>query len=127
MVSDLKARLLRGEILIGTILSMPSPEVAEVLASAGFDWLFVDVEHGAMGPTGVQRMLQAADHSTPCQMKSHSWHPNPLLIHSAAAMPDSVEIFTERACGQGYLGRFSAVSVMPLLLAHAGKLQKYGA
>ena len=69
MLSDLKARLHRGEILIRTILGMPSPEVAEVLAAAGFDWLFIDAEHGAMGPMAVQRLLQAADHSTPCLVR----------------------------------------------------------
>ncbi|MBU4203725.1 MAG: 2,3-bisphosphoglycerate-independent phosphoglycerate mutase [Acidobacteria bacterium] len=68
-----------------------------------------------------------SDHSTPCLMKAHSWHPNPVIIHGRTAMPDTVTFFSERACSHGYLGRFPAVHVMALLLAHAGKLQKYGA
>ena len=68
-----------------------------------------------------------SDHSTPCLMKAHSWHPNPVIIHGKTAMPDNVTVFSERSCSHGYLGRFPAVEVLPLLLAHAGKLQKYGA
>jgi 2,3-bisphosphoglycerate-independent phosphoglycerate mutase len=68
-----------------------------------------------------------ADHSTPCLLKSHSWHPNPFLLVAKSALSDNVTIFSERACSRGYLGRFSAFQAMPLLLAHAGKLQKYGA
>jgi 2,3-bisphosphoglycerate-independent phosphoglycerate mutase len=68
-----------------------------------------------------------SDHSTPCLLKSHSWHPNPFLLVAKSALPDNVTIFTERACSRGFLGRFPALQAMPLLLAHAGKLQKYGA
>ncbi len=72
-------------------------------------------------------LVVTADHSTPCSLKSHSWHPNPFLIHARSAQPDSVRVFTERACSQGYLGRFPAVHALALMLAHAGKLKKYGA
>jgi len=68
-----------------------------------------------------------ADHSTPCLLKSHSWHPNPFLLVAKSALADNVTIFSERACSRGFLGRFPALQAMPLLLAHAGKLQKYGA
>lgn len=68
-----------------------------------------------------------SDHSTPCPLKSHSWHPNPFLLHAPTAMPDSVERFTERACSHGFLGRFPALHAMALMMAHAGKLKKYGA
>ncbi len=68
-----------------------------------------------------------ADHSTPCLLKSHSWHPNPFLLAARSAMPDDVSAFSERHCSRGFLGRFPALQAMPLLLSHAGKLQKYGA
>jgi 2,3-bisphosphoglycerate-independent phosphoglycerate mutase len=68
-----------------------------------------------------------SDHSTPSLMKGHSWHPNPILIHAPTAQTDAVKAFTEVECSQGYLGRFEAFQTMPLLLAHAGKLKKYGA
>ncbi len=78
----------------------------------------------ALGP---DVLAITADHSTPCFLKSHSWHPNPFLLAAQSAMPDDVSGFSERACRRGFLGRFPALQAMPLLLAHAGKLQKYGA
>jgi len=76
---------------------------------------------------GPDVLVVTSDHSTPCRLKSHSWHPNPILIHAEAAQPDRVTAFSERACSQGYLGRFPALHVMALMLAHGGKLNKYGA
>ena len=55
--------LRNGDLLIGTLLSLPSPEVAEMMANTGFDWLFIDAEHGAFNPQQAQSMLQAA---SPC-------------------------------------------------------------
>ncbi len=72
-------------------------------------------------------LVVTSDHSTPCLLKSHSWHPNPFLLHSATSQPDRVSSFSERECSQGYLGRFPAIYAMPLMLAHAGKLKKFGA
>jgi 2,3-bisphosphoglycerate-independent phosphoglycerate mutase len=78
----------------------------------------------ALGP---EVLAVTADHSTPCLLKSHSWHPNPFLLVAKSALPDNATEFSERACSRGFLGRFPALQAMPLLLAHAGKLQKYGA
>jgi 2,3-bisphosphoglycerate-independent phosphoglycerate mutase len=72
-------------------------------------------------------LVVTSDHSTPCPLKAHSWHPNPFLISAASAMPDDVADFSERSCSRGFLGRFPAIHAMPLILAHAGKLKKYGA
>jgi len=68
-----------------------------------------------------------SDHSTPWLLKSHSWHPNPFLLYSKTTLPDRVTRFTERDCSQGYLGRFQAIYAMPLMLAHAQKMKKFGA
>lgn len=68
-----------------------------------------------------------ADHSTPCFLKSHSWHPNPLLLSAPTAFKDNSGCFSEKECSGGYLSRFPAFYLMPLLLAHAGKLKKFGA
>jgi 2,3-bisphosphoglycerate-independent phosphoglycerate mutase len=95
---------------------------AKVKAIEEIDLLIPRIE--ALGP---EVMAVTADHSTPCSLKSHSWHPNPFLLSSASAMPDAVPVFSERACARGHLGRFPSLQAMPLLLAHAGKLQKYGA
>ena len=68
-----------------------------------------------------------SDHSTPSLMKGHSFHPNPFLLVSPTALPDEIGVFTERECAQGLLGRFRSIFAMPLMLAHAGKLKKFGA
>lgn len=67
------------------------------------------------------------DHSTPCVMKSHSWHPVPVLINSPYVLGGLSQRFTERECFKGELGLFPSYKLMPLLLAHALRLQKYGA
>ena len=72
-------------------------------------------------------LVVTSDHSTPSCLKGHSWHPNPFLLVSPTAGFDDVAVFTERACAKGLLGRFRSISAMPLMLAHALKLQKYGA
>lgn len=72
-------------------------------------------------------LVVTSDHSTPAALKGHSWHPNPFLLVAPTAGSDDVAAFTERACAKGMLGRFRSVSAMPLMLAHALKLQKYGA
>lgn len=65
MEGSFKEKLERGDTLIGTILSLPSPEIAEILSEMGFDWLFVDTEHGLLGPGSVQRILQATGSNCP--------------------------------------------------------------
>jgi 2,3-bisphosphoglycerate-independent phosphoglycerate mutase len=73
-------------------------------------------------------MVVTGDHSTPSPMKYHSWHPVPVLLWSERCRTDEVDRFGERACMRGGLGpRISAVDLMPLALANAGRLEKFGA
>jgi 2,3-bisphosphoglycerate-independent phosphoglycerate mutase len=67
------------------------------------------------------------DHSTPSQMKAHSWHPVPTLIYSALGRPDRVKSFGERECSLGLLGTFPAINLMPVMMGKAMKLNKFGA
>ena len=67
------------------------------------------------------------DHSTPAPMKAHSFHPVPLLVHSRLAFLDGSTAFDERQATRGHLGTFPARDLVGLLLAHAGRLEKYGA
>ena len=67
------------------------------------------------------------DHSTPCSLKSHSWHPLPFLLHSRYIRPDDVAVFSESACSRGGMGRLPSTSLMPLAMANALKLTKFGA
>ncbi|MBI2824876.1 MAG: 2,3-bisphosphoglycerate-independent phosphoglycerate mutase [Planctomycetia bacterium] len=67
------------------------------------------------------------DHSTPSFLRSHSWHPVPTVLVSDACRPDHCETFGERECLRGGMGTFEAKYLMPLMLANAGRLGKYGA
>ncbi len=72
-------------------------------------------------------VVVTADHSTPSKLKSHSWHPVPLLLYSPNCRVDEVEKFDEISCIQGGLGRLPSVALITLALAHARRLKKYGA
>jgi len=73
-------------------------------------------------------LLVTGDHSTPAIMKYHSWHPVPVALWSRHCRPDRLTQFSERACAGGSLGpRFPAHELMALAMAHAGRLDKYGA
>jgi len=72
-------------------------------------------------------IVVAGDHSTPAVIKGHSWHPIPLLIYSQWCRKDKVKSFGESDCGAGALGNLPAVDIMPLAMANALKLNKYGA
>lgn len=67
------------------------------------------------------------DHSTPALLKAHSWHPVPLLLKAPYLRKDEARRFTEGEALRGSLGHLRGVELMPLLLAHAGRLAKYGA
>jgi 2,3-bisphosphoglycerate-independent phosphoglycerate mutase len=77
---------------------------------------------------GPDVLVVTGDHSTPAVQKYHSWHPVPVIIWSKHCRADSVQEFSEKACVQGGLGaRFPAVEIMPVALANAMRLQKFGA
>jgi 2,3-bisphosphoglycerate-independent phosphoglycerate mutase len=68
------------------------------------------------------------DHSTPTSLKAHSWHPVPVLLWARHCRPDAVTRFGERACMAGALGpHMPTVNLMPLMLANALRLEKFGA
>jgi 2,3-bisphosphoglycerate-independent phosphoglycerate mutase len=72
-------------------------------------------------------LMITGDHSTPAILKSHSWHPVPFLLYSRWCRADKVRKFSESACLAGGLGIFQSTDIMPLALANALKLSKYGA
>jgi 2,3-bisphosphoglycerate-independent phosphoglycerate mutase len=72
-------------------------------------------------------LVVTGDHSTPAAVAAHSWHPVPVLICSKYCRTDGVRSFSEKAFLAGGLGRISATHIMPLAMANAGKLTKFGA
>ena len=72
-------------------------------------------------------VLVTGDHSTPAALKNHSWHPVPFLLRAASCRRDEIEQFGERWCLRGGGGLCRSEDLMPLALAHAGRLAKFGA
>ncbi len=87
-----------------------------------FDAVVPDLR--ALGPDVI---AVSGDHSTPSQMAAHSWHPVPTLLWSARSGRDDTDRFGERWCRQGLLGIRPTKDLMPLMLANADRLAKYGA
>lgn len=67
------------------------------------------------------------DHSTPVAMKGHSWHPVPALVRSATCFADGNSRFHEKNCRAGALADLASKDLIAVLLAHAGRLDKFGA
>lgn len=67
------------------------------------------------------------DHSTPCALKGHSWHPQPVLLHSAVSGWDKLERFTETGANCGSLGIFDAKHLIRIMQANAKMFDKFGA
>ncbi|HEX5938258.1 MAG TPA: 2,3-bisphosphoglycerate-independent phosphoglycerate mutase [Actinomycetota bacterium] len=81
--------------------------------------LLAAAEPGVIAVTG--------DHATPSQMAAHSWHPVPVLVRGARSGRDDTDRFGERWCRSGGLGIRPSISLLPILMANAGHLTKYGA
>ena len=67
------------------------------------------------------------DHSTPCAVKGHSWHPQPVLLTSAYSGSDKLDRFTETGANLGSLGVFEAKFLIRLMQANAKMFDKFGA
>ena len=69
MTFQLRKRLQQGELVLGTILSLNSPDVAEILSDIGFDWIFIDAEHSTLDPHNLKAIFQAVGASVPCVVR----------------------------------------------------------
>jgi 2-dehydro-3-deoxyglucarate aldolase len=69
MFQDFRSRLRRRDLLLGTMVTLPTAATAEVLAGAGFDWLFLDAEHGALENVDILDILRAVDRDVPCVVR----------------------------------------------------------
>ncbi len=75
-------RLRAGERLLGTLVQIPHPDVALRLARQGFDWLFLDGEHGGYGPAEAARTLTVLRGAVPCLLRVPSL--DPAILEAAA-------------------------------------------
>jgi 2,3-bisphosphoglycerate-independent phosphoglycerate mutase len=72
-------------------------------------------------------LLVTGDHSTPPSLKAHSWHPVPVLMSAPHLRGGDADRFNEVTCRAGQIGTIPSRELMPLAMAHAGKLEKFGA
>ena len=72
-------------------------------------------------------LVITGDHSTPCAIKGHSWHPQPILLSSAISGSDKLDRFTETGANTGSLGVFEAKYLIRLMQANARMFDKFGA
>ena len=86
-----------------------------------------DKNIGTILDLGPDVLAVTADHSTPASYKAHSWHPVPLLINSKWARFKSGTRFCETDLASGTLGTIQSLDLMPLVMAHSGRLAKFGA
>jgi 2,3-bisphosphoglycerate-independent phosphoglycerate mutase len=87
----------------------------------------LDAALPAIEALGPDPLVVSGDHASPAILRAHSWHPVPVVLAGRYALADAVDRFTERACAAGCLGTMPAHDLMPLVLAHALRLTKYGA
>ncbi len=83
MIKDkFRRRVDSGEVLLGVLVSIPNSEVVEIIGGAGFDFIIVDEEHGAIGPERLEEMIRAADTlDVPCLVRVAD--NRPVIIASA--------------------------------------------
>ncbi|MHC4984618.1 MAG: 2,3-bisphosphoglycerate-independent phosphoglycerate mutase, partial [Planctomycetota bacterium] len=72
-------------------------------------------------------LIITGDHSTPPSLKAHSWHPVPILMAAPHLRGGDGAPFDEVHCRAGQIGTIFAKEIIPLAMAHAGKLEKFGA
>ncbi len=69
MFASFKSRLAAGELLLGTMVTLPTASTAEILAGVGFDWLLIDGEHGPLETRETLAILQAVGEKVPCLVR----------------------------------------------------------
>jgi 2,3-bisphosphoglycerate-independent phosphoglycerate mutase len=95
---------------------------AKVQALERFDAHVPEVR--ALGP---DVLVVTGDHATPSILAAHGWQPVPVLVSSRYAGADPVKAFAERDCAGGTLGILPAQHLMPVVMANALRLTKFGA
>jgi len=95
---------------------------AKVAALERLDALVPEIE--ALRP---DVFVVSGDHASPSVLAAHGWQPVPVLVDSPYAGADPVTAFSERACAAGTLGVLPAHHLMPIVLANALRLTKFGA
>ena len=76
---------------------------------------------------GFDVVVVTGDHCTPCLLKEHSWHPIPTAMWSKTILSGAAKGYSELECYKGAYGIRPSSDLLPLALAEAGRLKKFGA
>jgi len=79
MKNKVKEMLEQGQASVGTWVTTASPDVAEILADVGFDWLIFDMEHAPLGIGTVQNLIQATNGSDIVPIVRVAWNDQVLI------------------------------------------------
>ena len=122
-INPLKARLADGRPGVGLLVSMPSPHTVQVLADCGFDWLFLDMEHGPITIESIYAMINATNGSRTAPIVRVPWNVHWLakpaldagamgiifpMIRSAAEAVEAVKAVRYPPTGERGFGPFYA-------------------
>jgi len=69
MTGRFRSRLTAGETLLGTMITLPLAATAEILAEIGFDWFFIDGEHGPLETGDILSILQTVGSRVACVVR----------------------------------------------------------
>ena len=61
MTNSFKPKLKNKQVLLGTIITLPCPSIAEIYSQLDFDWLWIDLEHSSLSLETTQSIIQAAN------------------------------------------------------------------
>jgi len=122
MSASLKHRLAAGEVLIGTIVTIPATPIVEILCQAGVDWLFLDLEHSSMEIRDAELLLQAASRDIPCVIRvpelSEAWIKRALDTGAAGVIVPNIRTAAEAERAVA-LSRYPPAGVRGVGLARA--------
>lgn len=79
MVNFIRQRVLNGELLFGLIANLGSSLTVEMIGTAGYDWLWLDGEHGMGGFTDMVHQLQAISATGTAPVARVVWNDFPLI------------------------------------------------
>ena len=90
MINHLRTMLNEGKTMVGAIVTMPSPQVMQVMARAGLDWLLIDMEHGPIDLATAHSMILATSGTTAAPMARIAanvpWLAKPLIDAGAVGI-----------------------------------------
>ena len=126
MNHQFRARLKAGELLIGTMITLDSAVIAELLTAAGFDWLFIDAEHSPMTAPGIQGILQGAGPEMPCLVRVQSSTEVPIKKTLDAGAAGIIAPMINSAEEAGAVVKWAKYAPLGMRGVGLGRAQGYG-